>query len=108
MAAPSHEFCRALNQGNAAKAEAILADVVSSNESMRCDSDPNFETAISHLVDWLRQSGCLVRVDVLDGILKTYPPQKKLVLTARTTGPDRIFQLKLRLGQHLEIHALEI
>jgi hypothetical protein len=107
MAAARDEFCRALDQGDVAKAEAALANVLSSNESMHSDTDPSFATAISHLVDWLMQSGCVVHVDVSDGILKTYPPQKRLVLTARTTGVNRIFQLKLRLGQRMEIHVLE-
>lgn len=107
MAAAGDEFCEALDQGDIAKAEVALAEVLSSNESMHSDTDPSFATAISHLVDWLMQSGCILHVEVLAGILKTYPPQKRLVLTAKAIGANRIFQLKLRLGQRMEIHALE-
>jgi hypothetical protein len=107
MAAAGDEFCQALDQGDIAKAKVVLAEVLSSNESMHSDTNPSFATAISHLVDWLMQSGCVVHVQVLNGILKTYPPQKRLVLTARAAGANRIFQLKLRLGQYMEIHTLE-
>jgi hypothetical protein len=100
-------FCQALNGGDIAAAQARLAHVVATNESMRIDKDPNFGVAIGNLVNWLMESGCIRGVHVSDGLLKTQPPQKVLELTAHDSGGNRKFYLKLRLGRLVEIDALE-
>lgn len=100
-------FCQALNRGDITAAQARLAHIVATNESMRIDKDPNFGVAIDNLVKWLMESGCIQGVDVSEGLLKTQPPQKVLVLTAQDAGGNRKFYLKLRLGRLVEIDTLE-
>ena len=76
-------------------------------KSMQTDEDPNFDNAIKHLEDWLMQCGCIERVTRSSGLLKSYPPQKLLMLTTKSPGAGRIFHLKLRLGNQMEIDAFE-
>lgn len=107
MSGANEEFCRALDAGNIATAKAVLIGVVSAHESMQTDKDPNFVNAIKHLEDWLMQCGCIEHVTRSSGLLKSQPPQKLLILTAKAPGAGRIFHLKLRLGNHMEIEAFE-
>jgi hypothetical protein len=107
MSIMSREFCRALDEGDLGRAKIILGEVVSTSELMRSDTDPNFSAAIKHVVDWLTESGCVTRASVAEGVLKSLPPQKILLLGARMKGQDRTLTLRLRLARHLEVHALE-
>jgi hypothetical protein len=107
MSDADDEFCRALDTGNVAAAKAVLVGVVSAHESMQTDEDPNFDNAIKHLEDWLMQCGCIEHVTRSSGVLKSYPPQKLLMMTTKSPGAGRIFHLKLRLGNHMEIDAFE-
>ena len=99
------EFCRALDAGDIAIAEATLAGVVSAHESMHTDEDPNFGNATKQLVDWLTQCNCIEDVEISSGMLKSQPPLKMLTLTTKSPGGARIFHLKLRLGPHMEVHS---
>jgi hypothetical protein len=100
-------FCQALSKGDIDAARARLEQVISTTEAMQTDQDPNFSNAISNLVNWLIQRGCVRRVSVLEGVLKTQPPQKVLLLEISSAGKDIILHLKLRLSSRMVIHALE-
>ncbi|MCK1604753.1 hypothetical protein IVB02_25955 [Bradyrhizobium sp. 166] len=107
MSEARDEFCRAIDEGDVKVAMATLVGVMSADESMHTDTDPNFDNAIKHLVDWLMQCGCIEDVALSSGILKSQPPLKMLTLTTRPLGTGRIFHLKLQLGSRMEIRALE-
>lgn len=107
MSEARDEFCRAIDEGDVQVAMATLVGVVSADESMRTDTDPNFGSAIKHLVDWLMQCNCVEDVQLSSGILKSQPPLKLLTLTTRPPEAGRIFRLKLQLGSSMEIRALE-
>ncbi|MEY9387522.1 hypothetical protein ABIF93_005779 [Bradyrhizobium japonicum] len=106
MSEARDEFCRAIDAGDVKVAMATLVGVVSADESMHTDTDPNFGNAIKHLVDWLMQCGCIEDVELSSGILKSQPPLKVLTLTTRPPRADR-FHLKLRLGYRMEVHSFE-
>lgn len=101
------DFCRAIDEGDVKVAMATLVEVVSADESMHTDTDPNFDNAIRHLMDWLMKCGCIEDVALASGILKSQPPLKILTLTTRPPGAGRIFHLKLRLGYRMEVHSFE-
>ena len=101
------EFCRAINEGDVTVAKATLAGVVSADESMHTDTDPNFGNATKQLVDWLMQCNCIEDVELSSGIMKSQPPLKMLTLTAKPPGGARIFHLKLRLGPRMEVFSFE-
>ncbi|UGY11955.1 hypothetical protein HAP48_0000480 (plasmid) [Bradyrhizobium septentrionale] len=107
MSEARDEFCRAIDAGNVMVAKATLAGVVSADESMYTDTDPNFGNATKHLVDWLMQCRCIENVEFSSGIMKSLPPLKMLTLSTKPPGPARIFHLKLRLGPHMEVHSFE-
>src|SRR4051794_15372271 len=107
MSETRDEFCHAINGGDIVGAMGTLVTVVSGDESMHTDTDPNFGNALERLVGWLKQCGCIEEVELSSGILKSQPPLRVITLTMRPPGAGRVLHLKLRLGSRMEVHSFE-
>ena len=97
-------FCDAVQNGDLPAAHAIVSEFLSTGT--RWENDPSFGREITHLVEWLIKSGCIENVLVSEGMLKSEPPQKVLLLTTTIKGSYRSLVLKLNLGRHLKVHTL--
>jgi hypothetical protein len=103
----SVDFCEVLEDGRIEVAKELIASAASGPGST-LSHDPNFERDIQRLADWLSQKPCVAEVSVRDGVLKTEPPQKVICFTASVKGKTQAITLRLQLGRHLQIHALEV
>lgn len=101
-------FCKALCDGMVTCAHARLARIVSATGIMNTDSDPSYRRAISAVATWLLESGCVGSVRVNEGLLKTRPPRKVLVLGYCCSDEARSFEVTLSLGHRLEVCSLEV
>lgn len=101
-------LCRALESENVAQAQDRLSQVISATEAMHADQDPNYSNAIGRLVSWLMESGCIGSVTVNEGLLKSQPPQKILVLKPSYASKNRTLELRLSLGSQLEVLTLDL
>ena len=97
----------ALNEGGLRAATSIVEEFLSAPDNARADDAPNFEQVIGRLADWLARSGGARNVRVLDGVLKSHPPQKLVQFTASVEHRERDIVLTLELGRSLKVRSLE-